>query len=74
MRTRDEITVEGAIITLVSGWEFFALTTAKLPTVSYVVRNIPSYLRLGLVAATAGWFYKHMGPWEYTVRRQITTE
>jgi hypothetical protein len=50
---------EPLALILISGWEFTALTTRKIPTVTNVTMRLPRGIRLLLVAATGWWLVDH---------------
>lgn len=53
--------VEPLVLAAVSGWEFTALTTGRLPTVTALVRPLPWLIRACLVAAAGVWLATHFG-------------
>lgn len=60
---RKGTSIEGAIITGVSGWEFGALATGLYPPLTPGVRAIPPVQRALLLGVVFGWAVKHFGPW-----------
>jgi hypothetical protein len=50
---------EPYLLTLVSGWEFAALTTGKLPTVTTLVRRLSRRSRRVLVGLIAVYLARH---------------
>lgn len=52
--------VEPYVLTVVSGWEFVALVSGRLPTITSLVVRLPRFARVGLVAGTAVWLAHHL--------------
>lgn len=49
-----------AFLAFVSGWEFAALTTRRIPPWTTLVRGLPQPVKLGVVATTTAWYVQHM--------------
>lgn len=54
-----KVTLEGAIINVLSGYEFFSLTTGKTPPLTHFIRQMPLLVKVGLVAALTVWEIIH---------------
>ena len=50
---------EPLALLLISGWEFFALLTRKIPTVTHMVMRLPRPMRVVVIGATGWWLVDH---------------
>lgn len=53
------VSAEAAIITAVSGYEFFSLVSGITPPITHLIRPLPKPVKASIVAFITGWSALH---------------